>query len=614
MKFEKTKTKKVETPTNVIGETNAKILTKIKTKKDISVKTEKSNPKPDYKKSKKDSKNLQGVKAYSKEDFTNLLTLLNTLKLDGDQFYRTESQSILDVKSAVEKCASQDVYFTAQCIRWSRTNGEGLRSVTQLAAAFLASYLSGKDFARYFYSRYNKSSKIGGVIYRIDDAVQLSNIYFSLTKNSSLPNSIRKGLVSALENADTYELSKYKNTGIVDIINLVHPNPNNSTAVVEVDGEKYRKILNAKIKSAKSPDKISFYKDKLSTATGKKVTIKTLDALILGVPFLADTHETRNTQAGQIISESKKSGAITEREAVELMQEAVSSNFKELLQTGKLGVLAALRNITRMVQSNIDNETLSMLKDMFTNPEVIRKSLVHPMQIDIAYEMISSFNDKKNSSLVRELQSALQKGFELAIPNLTLQGKTCVMIDVSGSMTSGRIYAENKHSKQNSYSSTPAKKSYLIAATLAKSVNADIVLFDTRAHYMSYDPNSGVFDLANKIERKASSFGGSTSISSAFNLIADDKKTYNQIILLSDNEANTGNTAKAAQRYFREINYATVYSVDLQSYGTTQLVGENIYQLFGYGFTMFEDMQKRQFDANAHLTEVEKVRFINQDR
>jgi hypothetical protein len=267
------------------------------------------------------------------------------LKLDGDQFYRAENKAIEDVKSAVEECARQDVYFTAQCIRWSRTNGEGLRSVTQLASAHLAAYLSGQDFAKYFYGRYNKGTKIGGVVFRIDDAVQIANVYFGLTKANSLPNSIRKGFVAALENADTYELAKYKNSGLIDLVNLVHPNASNSKATVEVDGDKYRAILTAKAKASKT--KNALYNAKLAEANGKTVTIKTLDALMLGVPFMANTHETRNTQAGQIVAEAKKSGKITEREAISLMEEAVSGNFKELLQTGKLGVLATVRNLVR---------------------------------------------------------------------------------------------------------------------------------------------------------------------------------------------------------------------------------------------------------------------------
>jgi hypothetical protein len=611
MKFNKNKSAKVSAPANVVGQANQNLLNKVNRKSPATKSVSTPAPDAEYRAPKHDTRNNQGMKAYTKDSFTHLLALLNTLKLDGDQFYRSESKAMQDVKAAVEDCARQDIYFTAQCIRWSRTNGEGLRSVTQLASAYLAAYLSGADFAKYFYARYNKATKIGGVVFRLDDAVQIANVYFGITKANSLPNSLRKGFVSVLENADSYELAKYKNSGIVDLINLVHPNANNSKATVEVDGAKYRAILTAKGKATKS--KVALYQNKLAEAKGDKVSIKTLDALMLGVPFAADTHETRNSQAGEIVSAAKKSGKITEREAVELMQEAVSSNFKELLQTGKLGMLATVRNLVRMVQNKVDSETVKLVVDMLTNGEAIRKSLIHPMQLDIAYEMLRA--ECGSDAIGRQFQVALQKGFELAIPNLQLSGDTCVMVDVSGSMTSGKIFAEGStYKKANSYSVTPAKKSFLIAAVLAKATNADVILFDTSARAISYNPTLSVFDLADQIERAAGGYGGGTTISTAFNLITKNKKVYNQIVLLSDNAANGGNTAKAAGQYFSEIAKCFVYSVDLQSYGTTQLRGENVFEMFGYGFAMFEDMQKRQFNPNAHLDEVRKVRFIDKNR
>lgn len=603
MKYNKTKTRKVSTPANVIGSSNTNLVNKINSRSTTKSVVEK----PVYVAPAHDTVNTQGLGAYTKNVFTNLLTLLNTLKLDGDQFYRTENKATKDVIAAVKGAALVDPYFTAQCIRWSRTNGEGLRSVTQLASAVLAEFITGKEFAKYFYARYNKGNKVGGVVFRIDDAVQIANVYFGLTKANSLPNSIRKGFVMALESADTYELAKYKNSGLVDLMNLVHPNAANSNATVEVDGEKYRAILQAKAKATKVAGKSDFYNEKLKSATGKTVTIKTLDALVLGVPFVANTHETRNTQAGQIVAEAKKSGKITEREAVQLMEEAVSGNFKELLQTGKLGILACVRNLVRMVTNKVDNETIQLVVKLLTNGEAIRKSLVHPMQLDLAYEMLSATHS--DDSNARIFMSALQKGFELAMPNFTLGGRVCIMVDVSGSMGTA-VFSEGA---RNSYSVTAAKKAFLIAAVLAKASNGDVILFDDSARNISYTPTLGVFDLANEIERTAKRYGGSTSIAAPFRLITSNKKAYDKIILLSDNEANSGgSTAKAAQSYFNTVQPAMVYAVDLAAYGTTQLKGDNVFELYGYGFSMFEDMAKREFDANAHLTEVKEVRFKNE--
>lgn len=604
MKFEKNKTTKQVANAPLIGGANQNLLNKVNSPAARIAKTVSAKPDREYVAPTHDTVNTQGFGAYTKDAFTTLLTLLNTLKLDGDQFYRTENKAVQDVLKAVEESAMLDPYFTAQAIRYSRVNGEGLRSVTQLAAAHLAKFLSGKEFARYFYGRYDRKNKVGGVIYRIDDAVQVANAYFGLTKAKSLPNSIRKGFVAALESADTYELAKYKNSGLVDLINLVHPNQANSTAVVEVDGEKYRAILNAKASATKDASKKTLYTEKIVAAKGKTVTIKTLDALMLGVPFTADTHETRNTQAGQIVAEAKKTGKITEREAVALMEEAIGNNFKELLQNGKLGMLALVRNLVRMVTNKVDAETVKMVVAMLTNGDAIRKSLVHPMQLDLAYEML--LVDHAKDATARTFMTALQKGFELAMPNFALTGRVCVMVDVSGSMTATMM----REGSRTGFKTRACDKAFLVAAVLAKASNADIVLFDTNADKIKYTPTLGVFDLAKEIS-KVRGFGGGTTIAAPFNYITNHKLVYDKIVLLSDNEANGGNTARAAESYFRNVNCAMVYSVDLASYGTTQLKGDNVFELYGYGFSMFEDMAKREYNANAHMAEVRKVRFKN---
>lgn len=551
-----------------------------------------------------DTVNTQGRGAYSKDVFTTLLTLLNTLKLDGDQFYRSENQAFKDVKAAVKAAAQVDPYFTAQCLRYSRVDGEALRSVNHLAATFLSEYLSGKDYAKYVYSRYNTKTKIGGIVRRIDDMIQIANAYFAVTENAkALPNSLRKGFQFALETADAYELGKYRSRGMVDMINLVHPDANKSTATVEVDGDEYRKVLNAKLKATKNESRKLSYQTKLGAARkDKTVTIKALDAIVLGITYAVDTHEVRNSEAGQIVAEAKKAGKISEKEAVEMLATAKNENFKEQLQNGKLGVLACIRNLANMTKNGVDAETIKLVENLLTNAEAVRKSMVHPMQIDIAYEFLN--DNFSSNSTARSFMVILQKAFENALVNAKLNGRVAVFVDMSTSMGTEMFMEGTK----NRTKTQAIDKACLIAAVYAKSCNADIYGFDYDAKTIGYDPTKGVFDLAKQIRKYYG--GGSTNIGSPFQLAAHNNKAYDKIILLSDNEANSGSaTSKAAARYFNKMGMAMVYAVDLAAYGTSQLKGSNVFELYGYGFSMFEDMAKREYDPNAHLSEVQKVRF-----
>lgn len=600
MKFEKSKPTKapVSNTVKTVGTAN-RIL-----HNSIYGATAKEVVKPVYVAPAHDTVNTQGRGAYSKDVFTTLLTLLNTLKLDGDQFYRSENQAFKDVKAAVKAAAQVDPYFTAQCLRYSRVDGEALRSVNHLAATFLSEYLSGKDYAKYVYSRYNTKTKIGGIVRRIDDMIQIANAYFAVTENAkALPNSLRKGFQFALETADAYELGKYRSRGMVDIINLVHPDANKSTAIVEVDGDEYRKVLNAKLKATKNASKKLLYQTKLLIARqDKTVKIKALDAIVLGITYAVDTHEVRNSEAGQIVAEAKKAGKISEKEAVEMLATAKNENFKEQLQNGKLGVLACIRNLANMTKNGVDAETIKLVESLLTNAEAVRKSMVHPMQIDIAYEFLN--DNFSSNSTARSFMLILQKSFENALVNAKLNGRVAVFVDMSGSMGTP-MFMEGTC---NSMKAQAIDKACLIAAVYAKSCNADVYAFDNYAKAVSYDPTKGVFDLAKQI--KKSYGGGGTSISAPFELVTRNNKAYDKIILLSDNEANSGSaTSRAAANYFNKVGVAMVYAVDLAAYGTAQLKGSNVFELYGYGFSMFEDMAKREYDPNAHLTEVAKVRF-----
>ena len=120
--------------------------------------------------------------------------------------------------------------------------------------------------------------------------------------------------------------------------------------------------------------------------------------------------------------------------------------------------------------------------------------------------------------------------------------------------------------------------------TIAKATNADIVRFGSRAEFAQYDPNKNVFDLGNELSH--CNMGG-TSIAMAFNKI--NGKVYDRIILLSDNEANTGNTSLAYKNYLRSVNVSPyVYCIDLASYGTTPLKNDGkINYYYGNIFIVF---------------------------
>ena len=517
---------------------------------------------------KENAKNRQGCAAYSLSDELRLISMLNTIKLEP-QFYRSENQTMRELRDLIERIGLKDPYFVAQAIVYSRCLGEGMRSVNHLAAALLAPFISGKEYAKRFYGLWDKKEKKGGCIYRVDDMSEIKDVYAALNK-STLSNSMKKGFAAVLEALDTYQLAKYKDT-VIDMANLTHPKSALSKAEIVIDGKK----------------------------------MKVIDALMKGVTVSADTWEVANSEAGQEVAKAVKAGKLTKAEAEATLANAKNDNWEAMLTEGKLGILAAIRNIRSMLKSP-RKEVIDALCKLVSNGQAIRNGKIMPYQIDYAYEVVKK--EFSNSADGRRVMEALLKGYEYAVPNLAeaLPGRTCVMVDCSGSMNT---YCTQAGQRSN-IATSAAEKAGLIAATIAKATNADVVRFGSHAEFYSYDPNESVFSLGRKIGHD--NMGG-TSIPSAFELIRNAKRQYDRIILLSDNECNARSywsgdwVSGAYKKYVHDVANPYVYAVDLASYGTTPIAGDRVNYYFGYGFAMFEDIASKEFNPSAHIEAIRKI-------
>ena len=315
---------------------------------------------------KPDTKNRQGHDAYSLDKWLRLLTMLNTLKLEN-QFYRSENETMKELKALVDECAKEDSYFVAQSIVYSRCVGEGMRSINHLAASYLAPHCGGKDWAKRFYSLWNKKTQSGGTLFRPDDMAEIVACFSAMNK-TAVTNAMKKGFKEALEKMDAYALLKYKSS-LVDVINLVHPNPNESRAIVEVDGEK----------------------------------VAVLSAIMKGVSVSADTWEVAQSEAGQEVAKAVKEGKIDEAKAAEILKEAKAENWDALLTEGKLGILAAIRNIRNVLKTVDKSATIDKLCALVSDSEAIRKGKVMPYQLDLAHEVVNAeFNNTDARKLDRK--------------------------------------------------------------------------------------------------------------------------------------------------------------------------------------------------------------------
>jgi hypothetical protein len=294
-----------------------------------------------------------------------------------------------------------------------------------------------------------------------------------------------------------------------------------------------------------------------------------LGKLIRGELKADDTWEKELTQAGQ--------RAKSDEERDQLKKEV----WVKLISERKLGYFALLRNLRNIIEQSpeIVPDALSMLVE----PGLIKSSLVLPFRHQTAIEALANLPGK----MVREVRVAINRAVDIAVDNVPkFDGETLVALDVSGSME-GR----------------PAEIGGLFAAVLAKSNNADIILFSDNAAYVSINPADSTLTIAQSIRNAA----GGTNFNAVFGRA---NRKYDRIIFLSDMQGWIGGGAPTRAFADYKAKYLAdpkIYSFDLAGYGSLQFPERNIYCLTGFSEKVFDIIKLLEIDRAALVNEIEKV-------
>jgi len=385
------------------------------------------------------------------------------------------------------------------------------------------------------------------VVRRPDDATEILAAYIALHGRKGLPNSLKKGLGLALGNFDTYQIAKYRGENdalsLVDLVNLVHPKPTEKNA-------------------------------------------EALKALVAGTLRSADTWEVELSKAGQ--------DAETEVEKATNKMEV----WKDLVQNRKIGYFALLRNL-RNILAQADEATIKAAREMLVDETLIKKSLVLPFRFTTAYkELEAAAGDG-----TRKMLDAVNKATEISLSNVPeFDGTSLVAVDASGSMMGYYNVSPNNKPKP-----APVDIAALFAAVLAKTNDADVMLFHGSASYTNYSLSDSIISICKSIRAKC--VGGSTNFHSIFQTAT---KKYDRIIILSDMQAWVGynSPAEAYKAYCTKYKAdPSIFCFDLQGYGTTQFPEKHVYSLAGFSDKTMDLMKVLETDPQAMLAEVEAISF-----
>lgn len=257
-----------------------------------------------------DTTNIDGAPAYRQEAKLELASLLATSFLTPLQAHRGSDATLDRMR---ELLGQVDPLFAAKAAVYMR-NTDGMRSITHATAGELAARVKGEDWTKRFFDK---------VVRRPDDATEIL-AYYLANYGKPLPNSLKKGLGSALGKFDEYQLARYRGEGkdisLIDVVNLCHPKPT--------------------VKNAEA-----------------------LAKLVRGTLRETATWSAQMTQAGGDA-------------------EAKADVWRQQLESRKIGYLALLRNLRNIAETP---ELIPLAVELLTDKQFVEKSLMFPFQFISAY-------------------------------------------------------------------------------------------------------------------------------------------------------------------------------------------------------------------------------------
>lgn len=189
-------------------------------------------------------KNHEGGEAFRPSDEMSLYMQVCASLMSGNSLYKTENQTITDLRNSIHKCSRR---FVLQLANYAR-NEMKLRTIPIILlaeASIMHNSLSVSE------SKSDVREYCPKIIKRADEPGELISYWSKFIGNGTikrLPNALKKGIADSLRNFNEYQLAKYNRSSaefkLHDIFNIVHPKPRN-----ENEANLFRKVIEGNLKT-----------------------------------------------------------------------------------------------------------------------------------------------------------------------------------------------------------------------------------------------------------------------------------------------------------------------------------------------------------------------------
>ena len=548
--------------------------------------------------------NHEGAEAFGLSAEMELYTAVVTASL-SDKFYETANERIKRIADLVGKC---DARFVAQLAVYARRE-MNLRSVPLFLVVELAKHHSGDNLV---------SRTIEKVVLRADEIMELLHCYqwrnsqnitcteasVPKKKLAKLSHQIQVGLQRAFNNFDEYQFAKYDRNNLEvklrDALFIVHPKA----------------------------------KDEAQQKLFDKITSKTLET-----PY---TWETELSALGQQEFESD----------VE-KQRAFAEKWEELIDSGKLGYMAMLRNLRNFLENGISREALTDVANRLSDEREVMRSKQFPFRFLSAYRELKSitiWNEKKkaqimlnalktaaleatqNNSAENELQlfNAVEKAALATTQDNGVEKKQLLFnaLEKAVLATSKTIAGFDEHTRvllacdvscsmYSPISPNSSIKYYdigLVLAMLLKNRCKNVIsgIFGNEWKLANLPP-IGILSNVEKMYEREGEVGYSTNGYKVIEYLNKENIVLDKVMMFTDcqmwNSYGTEQTIRKEWDKYKQIApNAKLYLFDLNGYGTTPLniVRDDVTLIAGWSDRIFEILEAIEKGSSA-IEEIKRI-------
>jgi len=486
--------------------------------------------------------NHEGAKAFSMSPEMELYAAIATTML-SDATYEKADERMGRILSLLPKVKAE---FVAKLAVYARKQ-MNLRTAPVLLATELAKIHSGDSLV---------SRTVENIVQRPDEIMellayyQLANKRTAAKKLNKISKQLQKGLAGSFNKFDEYQFAKYNRDAEVklrDALFLVHPK-----AKDEVQQVLFNKIA----------------KQELAT------------------PY---TWETELSALGQ------QQFATPEEKAL-----AFTCKWEELIDSGKLGYMALLRNLRNILTANVSAAHIRKICEYLSDENAVAKSKQLPFRFLAAYRELKEISSDYTSLLMDALETAITysvknlKGFDL-------ETKVVIACDVSGSMQKpvsakskvllydiGLLLGMLLQYKSQRVVSGMFGDTWKIVSLARRGVLANVDAFYKREGEVGYSTNAYLV-LHDLVQRK---------------YIADKVMIFTDVQLWDSKTGNasTHNTLASRWAAYKQIApNAKLYLFDLAGYGNAPLRVEqnDVHLIAGWSDKVFDVLQAMENGADA---------------